>query len=69
MRIRHHNTLIALKGLGNTGSHETMMPLRDLMDAFEIFEEALEDLFGAWRARLAGIKQSFTESRSSRTST
>ena len=69
MGVGHHDTLTALKDLGNTGSHETMMPLKDLLDAFDIFEDALEDLYGGRRARLTGIKQRFTKPRGPRTST
>ena len=68
MQIGHHDTLLALKDLGNTGSHETMMPLKDLLDAFDILEDALEDIYGGRQARLAGIKQRFTKPRNPRTS-
>jgi hypothetical protein len=68
MQIGHHDTLLALKDLGNTGSHETMMPLKDLLDAFDILEDALEDIYGGRQARLAGIKQRFTKPRKPRAS-
>ena len=37
--------LMALKWLGNTGSHDSGIPRDDLLDAFEIFDHVLTEIF------------------------
>lgn len=60
-QMLHHDTLVALKDVGNTGSHEAEMPFQDLLDAFDILEDALEDIYAGRRARLDGIKKRLTK--------
>ncbi|WEX11682.1 DUF4145 domain-containing protein [Chelativorans sp. AA-79] len=62
-RMLHHDTLVALKDVGNTGSHEAELPFKDLIDAFDILEDALEDIYGGRKARLDGIKARLTKAR------
>lgn len=62
-QMLHHDTLVALKDVGNTGSHEAELPLNDLLDAYDILEEALEDIYGGRRARLQGIKDRLTKQK------
>ncbi|TIP27037.1 MAG: DUF4145 domain-containing protein [Mesorhizobium sp.] len=62
-QMLHHDTLVALKDVGNTGSHETELPLKDLLDAYDILEDALEDIYGGRRARLQGIRDRLTKKK------
>ncbi|MER8852863.1 DUF4145 domain-containing protein [Mesorhizobium australicum] len=59
--IAHHGTMVALKDVGNTGSHEGALPLKDLLDAYDIFEDALEDIYGGRKARLDAIRARLTK--------
>jgi hypothetical protein len=47
--------LMALKWLGNTGSHEGGVPRDDLLDAFEVFEHALAELIDRRSAKIARL--------------
>lgn len=47
--------LMALKWLGNSGSHNRDVTREDLFDAFELFEHALEELIERRSTRAAGI--------------
>lgn len=53
----HDLTFDALREVGNTGSHEGNVDFEALLDAFEILEPALEDVFTGKRARLAQLAQ------------
>lgn len=47
--------LMALKWLGNTGSHETQVSRDDLLDAFEILEHALSELIDRRSEKVAEL--------------
>lgn len=47
--------LMALKWLGNTGSHDGNVNLDDLLDAFEIFEHALREIIEGHSTRVAQL--------------
>lgn len=47
--------LMALKWLGNTGSHDSNVSTADLLDAFEIMEHALAEIIGGHSARVAAL--------------
>lgn len=51
----HHETLDALRSIGNKASHEGAIPFDTVLDAYEVLEEALLDLFGGRKARLDSI--------------
>ncbi|MER8734242.1 DUF4145 domain-containing protein [Mesorhizobium sp. M1227] len=59
----HHDTMLALKDIGNDGSHEVGLTLADCIDAFDILETALEDIYGGRKARQDAIKAKFTKPR------
>ena len=61
--IAHHGTMVALKDVGNTGSHEAGLPLKDLLDAYDILEDALEDIYGGRKARLDAIRARLTKAK------
>ncbi|MER8927768.1 DUF4145 domain-containing protein [Mesorhizobium sp. M0859] len=61
--IAHHGTMVALKDVGNTGSHEGGLHLKDLLDAYDIFEDALEDIYGGRKARLDAIRARLTKQK------
>lgn len=47
--------IMALKWLGNTGSHEGIVGREDLLDAFEILEHALAELIDRRTAKVAAL--------------
>jgi Domain of unknown function (DUF4145) len=49
------NQLMALKWLGNTGSHDGRVSRTDLLDAFEILEHALNEIFERRSARVSEL--------------
>lgn len=53
--------LMALKWLGNTGSHDSNVSANDLLDAFEITEHALAEIIGGHSARVAKLAQKLTK--------
>jgi hypothetical protein len=53
--------LMALKWLGNTGSHDGKVMRNDVLDAFEIIEQALLELVEHRSKRLAALAQGLTE--------
>jgi hypothetical protein len=53
--------LMALKLLGNTGSHDGGVIRNDVLDAFEIVEHALLELIEHRSQRLAALAQALTE--------
>ena len=59
----HHDTMLALKDIGNDGSHEVGLTLADCIDAFDILETALEEIYGGRKARQDAIKARFTKPR------
>ena len=52
--------LMALKWLGNTGSHEAQISRDDLLDAFEILEHALLELIDRRSAKVAELAKKLT---------
>jgi len=52
--------LMALKWLGNTGSHEAQVARNDLLDAFEIMEHALVEIIDRRSARVATLAKKLT---------
>lgn len=46
------NTLLAIKWLGNTGSHSSDLKASDVLDAFELLLHALEEIYESRTARL-----------------
>jgi hypothetical protein len=61
MDMVHHDTMVALKDVGNAGSHEVALPLGDLLDAYDIFEDALQDIYGGRKTRLDRIRARLTK--------
>lgn len=53
--------LMALKWLGNTGSHEGAISRDDLLDAFEILEHALGELIEQRTRKVAALAKRLTE--------
>jgi hypothetical protein len=53
--------LMALKWLGNTGSHDGKVMSNDVLDAFEIIEQALLELVEHRSKRLAALAKGLTE--------
>jgi len=47
--------LMALKWLGNAGSHDGAVSKADLLDAFEILEHALAEILGKRSSRVAAL--------------
>jgi hypothetical protein len=52
--------LMALKWLGNAGSHESEVGLNDLLDAFEVLEDAIGEIIGQRKKRVAKLVKSLT---------
>jgi hypothetical protein len=53
--------LMALKSLGNTGSHDSGISRKDLLDAFEILEHALEEVINQRSAKVAALAKKLTK--------
>jgi len=53
--------LMALKWLGNTGTHVREVSKDDLMDAFEILEHALVEIIDGRSARVAALAEEITK--------
>jgi hypothetical protein len=56
--------LMALKWLGNTGSHDSVVSKGDLLDAFEIMEHALGELIDERSQRVAKLAKKLTKKHS-----
>lgn len=56
--------LMALKWLGNTGSHDGSVSTRDLLDAFEIIEYSFREIIDDHSAKLASLAKSLTKKHS-----
>jgi hypothetical protein len=59
----HANTFHALRLIGNLGSHGTPLMQEALLDAFEIYEDALSDIIGGRNAYLDKIKKKIMASK------
>jgi len=57
--------LMALKWLGNSGSHDSEVSRDDLLDAFEIMEHALDEIIDRRSARVATLAKRLTKKHSS----
>lgn len=53
--------LMALKWVGNTGSHDSSVSPYDLLDAFEILEHALREIIGGHSAKVAALAKRLTK--------
>jgi hypothetical protein len=53
--------LMALKWLGNTGSHDSNVTQHDLLDAMEVMEHVFRELIGGQSARVAALAKKLTE--------
>jgi hypothetical protein len=60
--------LMALKWLGNTGSHDSDVSKNDLLAAFEVMEHALKELIGGHSKKIAELAKNLTEKHASKTS-
>lgn len=58
-------SLLAVKWLGNVGSHSDELSEEDMFDAFDIFEAVLDDLFIRYRARLKKLVTSINKAKKS----
>lgn len=58
--------LMALKWLGNTGSHDGSVSTADLLDAFEIIEHALREIIDGHSARVASLAKKLTQKHGSK---
>lgn len=57
----HGTHLLALKWLGNVGSHTAVVETNDLLDAFEVFEHVLAELIGTKSAAVAKLSERLIE--------
>jgi Domain of unknown function (DUF4145) len=64
----HGQTMLALKIVGNIGSHEGRVDRDVLLDAYRIYEDALAEIFGRRTVQMDAIRARIieTEGRSSR---
>jgi hypothetical protein len=53
--------LLALKWLGNTGSHESTVTLADLLAAYEVMEPTLDAMLGERKKRIALLAKHLTK--------
>jgi hypothetical protein len=56
--------LMALKWLGNTGSHDSSVSRADLLDAFEILEHVLAEILERRSERVAELAKQLTDKHS-----
>jgi hypothetical protein len=56
-------SLLAVKWIGNAGSHNSEMTLDDVLDAFEIFETVLDDLYVGHRGRVRTLVTAVNKGR------
>ena len=59
----HAPTLTALRMIGNLGSHGDEVNRTPLLDAFEIYEDALAELCGQRKARIEQLRQKLISSK------
>ena len=52
---------MALKSLGNTGTHEGQVTREDVLDAFEIIEHALAELIDRRTAKVAALARKLSK--------
>jgi Domain of unknown function (DUF4145) len=59
----HAETFDALRYVGNVGSHEGEVKRDTLLDAFEVYQDALAQLFGKHRARIAALRKKIIDTK------
>lgn len=59
----HGETFDALRHVGNLGSHAGNVDREALLDAFEVYQDALANLFGRKSERIAELRQKLLNSR------
>jgi len=59
----HAVTFDALRHVGNVGSHDGVVRHDVILDAFEIYQDALAELFGQRRARIEAMKQQIIQNK------
>lgn len=59
----HAETFHALREVGNVGSHEGNSSRETVLDAFEIFEDALRNLFGDQKERIDALRKKIRASK------
>ena len=59
----HGETFHALRHVGNLGSHAGEVSREALLDAFEVYQDALANLFGRRSERMAELRRKLRESR------
>ena len=55
--------LLAIKWLGNTGSHSDTLKHEDVLDAFELFSHALDEIFEETSVRLKKLSSSINRNK------
>jgi uncharacterized protein YjiS (DUF1127 family) len=61
LRPGHKPALEALRNVGNLGSHGTKLKFDTILSAYELLEDALEDLVEGKRARLDALAQKLSD--------
>jgi len=59
----HGDTFHALRDIGNLGSHGSPLTREAILDAFEIYEDALSEIIGGRKAYLDAIKKKIIDSK------
>lgn len=57
------NTFDALRHVGNLGSHEGVVERTAILDAFEVYQHALAEIFGAKSVKIEAMKQRLIQSK------
>lgn len=57
------NALLAIKWLGNTGSHSSELKAKDVLDAFELLAHALEEIYDAKSSKLKKLASSIIKKK------
>jgi hypothetical protein len=57
------DTFDALRHVGNVGSHEGAVKREATLDAFEIYQDTLADLFGNRKAKIAAMRQRLIQTK------
>ncbi|WP_342714500.1 DUF4145 domain-containing protein [Bradyrhizobium sp. B024] len=59
----HAETFHALREVGNVGSHQGDNTRETVLDAWEVYEDALRDLFGGHKSRITALKAKIRASK------
>lgn len=60
---KHAESFDALRHVGNVGSHEGNNSRESLLDAFEVYQDAIRNLFGGHRTRIDQLKKKIIASK------